>query len=48
MLRAALHQYAKERLSVKQRQARLEAEHNYVIKYVCFNVYGVSLRANHE
>ncbi|KAF8810884.1 hypothetical protein BYT27DRAFT_7253282 [Phlegmacium glaucopus] len=31
-LKAALHQYAKERLSTEQRLARLEAEHNFTIK----------------
>lgn len=35
-LKAALHQYAKERLSTEQRLARLEAEHDFVIKFVPF------------
>jgi len=33
-LKAALHQYAKEKLSTNQRLARLEAEHNLTIKFV--------------
>jgi hypothetical protein len=33
-LKAALHQYAKERLSTEQRLARLEAEHIFVIKFI--------------
>ena len=33
-LKAALHQYAKEKLTTAQRLARLEVEHNFIIKSV--------------
>jgi hypothetical protein len=40
-LKAALHQYSKEKLSTDQRLARLEAEHNLSIKFVihCHHCY---------
>jgi hypothetical protein len=45
-LSAALHQYAKEKLTVKQRLARLEAEFNYVIKYVQISYVNLSTSIN--
>lgn len=44
-LKAALHQYSKEKLSTDQRLARLEAEHNLIIKFVvhCHHCYHQTL-----
>lgn len=36
-LKTALHQYAKEKLTTAQRLARLEVEHNFIIKSVNFH-----------